>query len=157
VWRWVWIGFFRDGCFARPAIAARLKTNPASACAGEKRCEIEMPDDDDDLFGQDENETADDFDRLTDVLFQRVAEFAEDEDVSDEALSEMLLRLSLTIRMMTYVMSVAKPSGGGLKLDLDRYRRDAEEFIREMKKDADQIVAQAKMTIEVAALEEDET
>ena len=116
-----------------------------------------MPDDDDDLFGQDENETADDFDRLTDVLFQRVAEFAEDEDVSDEALSEMLLRLSLTIRMMTYVMSVAKPSGGGLKLDLDRYRRDAEEFIREMKKDADQIVAQAKMTIEVAALEEDET
>jgi hypothetical protein len=114
-----------------------------------------MPDDDD-LFEEDDNETADDFDRLTDVLFQRVAEFAEDEDVSDEALSEMLLRLSLTIRMMTYVMSVAKPSGAGLKLDLDRYRRDAEEFIREMKKDADQVVAQAKLTIALAAAEEED-
>jgi len=47
-------------------------------------------------------------------------------------------------------LSVAKPSGGGLKLDLDRYRRDAEELIREMKRDADQIVAQAKETIEMA-------
>jgi hypothetical protein len=116
-----------------------------------------MPDDDDDLFGEDENEAAEDFERLTDVLFQRVAEFAEDEDVSDEALSQMLLRLSLTVRMMTYVMSVAKPSGGGLKLDLDRYRRDAEELVREMKKDADQIVAQAKETIAAAVLEDDET
>jgi hypothetical protein len=118
-----------------------------------------MPDDDDDLFGEDEseNEAADDFDRLTDRLFQRVAEFAEDEDVPDEILAMLLLRLSLTTRMMTYVMSVAKPSGSGLKLDLDRYRRDAEELIREMKKEADQIVTQAKMTIETAGLDEDES
>ena len=45
----------------------------------------------------------------------------------------------------------------GLKLELDRYRKDAEEFIRELKKDADQIVAQAKLRIATAALEEDET
>jgi hypothetical protein len=78
-----------------------------------------MPDNDfDDLFGEDETEAADDFDRLSDILFQRIAEFAEDEDVTDEILPMMLLRLSLTVRMMTYVMSVAKPSGGGLKLDL---------------------------------------
>ena len=112
---------------------------------------------DDDLFGDDENEAADDFDRLTDILFQRVAEFAEDEEVADEILPPLLLRLSLTTRMMTYVTSVAKPSGGGLKLDLDRFRRDAEELIREMKKDADQIVAQAKETIETALSEDDET
>jgi hypothetical protein len=124
-----------------------------------KHNEVEMPDnnDDDDLFGEDENEAAEDFDRLTDILFQRVAEFAEDEEVADEILSMLLLRLSLTTRMMTYVVSVAKPSGGGLKLDLDRYRRDAEELIREMKKDADQIVAQAKETIAMAELDEDET
>jgi hypothetical protein len=114
-----------------------------------------MPDDDDDdLFDEDENENeaADDFDRLTDLLFQRVAEFAEDEDVPDDVLSMLLLRLSLTTRMMTYVMSVAKPSGSGLKLD-----RDAEELIREMKKEADQIVAQAKMTIATAGVDEDES
>jgi hypothetical protein len=116
-----------------------------------------MPDDDDDMFGEEENEAADDFDRLTDLLFQCVAEFAEDEDVPDEILSMLLLRLSLTTRMMTYVMSVAKPSGSGLKLDLDRYRRDAEELIREMKKEADQIVTQAKMTIATAGLDEDES
>jgi hypothetical protein len=151
------IGLF-FGWAALPArqFAVRLKPNPALACADKEHCEIEMPDDDDDQFGEDENETADDFDGLTDILFQRVAEFAEDEDVSDEALSEMLLRLSLTIRMMTYVMSVAKPSGAGLKLDLDRYRRDAEEFIREMKKDADEIVTKAKMTIAVAAADEED-
>jgi hypothetical protein len=117
-----------------------------------------MPDNDDDLFGEDEeNEAADDFDRLTDILFQRIAEFAEDEEVADEILPPLLLRLSLTTRMMTYVTSVAKPSGAGLKLDLDRFRRDAEELIREMKKDADQIVAQAKQTIVAALSEDDET
>ena len=40
-----------------------------------------MPDGNDDLFGEDENDAVDDFDRLTDVLFQHVSEFADEEDV----------------------------------------------------------------------------
>src|SRR5579872_1998379 len=102
--------------------------------------EAEMPDQNDDPFGEDEDEAVRDFNRLTDVLFHRVSEFAEDEGVADEILPLLLLRISLTMRMMAYAMSVSKPSGGGLRLDLDRFRRDAEDLIREMKKDADQFI-----------------
>ena len=50
---------------------------------------------------------------------------------------------------------MAKPSGGGLKLDLDRFRRDADELIREMKKDADHFIAEARESM-AAELDEDE-
>ena len=71
-------------------------------------------------------------------------DFADEEDVADDILPLLLLRLSATMRMMAYAVSVAKPSGGGLKLDLDRFRRDADELIREMKKDADRFIAQVR-------------
>jgi hypothetical protein len=116
-----------------------------------------MPDDKDDLFDEDANEAIADFDRLTDLLFQRVDEFAEEEDVADELLAPLLLRLALTMRMVIYAATAAKPSGGGLKLDLDRFRRDIEDLIREMKKDADRFIAQAKESRAAAELGEDES
>ena len=106
-----------------------------------------MPDESDDLFGEDGDEAVDDFNRLTDLLFERVSEFADEEDVPDDILPLLLLRLSATTRMMAYAVSVAKPSGGGLKLDLDRFRRDADELIREMKKDADRFIAQVRKSM----------
>lgn len=111
--------------------------------------------DGDDVFGESEDEGVRDFNRLSDILFRRVGEFADAEGVADDILALLLLRLSLTIRMMSYAMSVAKPSGGGLRLDLDRFRRDADDLIREMKKDADQFIARVKQTI--AAAEQGET
>jgi hypothetical protein len=113
-----------------------------------------MPDMDDDSF---EDEAIDDFNRLSELLVEHITAFAEEEDVPDGILPALLLRLSLTMRMMTYMVSTAKPSGSGLKLDLDRYRREAEELIREMKKDADRLVAEAKETLAAAELEEDDT
>jgi hypothetical protein len=110
-----------------------------------------MPDHQDDLFGEDGDEELEDFDRLTEILYQRVLEFAEDEEVDDELLSPLLLRLALTSRMVAYAATAAKPSGGGLKLDLDRFRRDVEDVIRAAKKDADQFIAQAKESIAAAA------
>jgi len=71
-----------------------------------------MPDDKDDLFGEDGDEAIDDFDRLTELLFQRVSEFAEEEEVADELLSPLLLRLALTMRMVAYAGAAAKPSTG---------------------------------------------
>ena len=50
----------------------------------ERRSEAEMTEDDDDLSGEGGDEALDDFDRLTDSLYQRVLEFTEDEDVDDE-------------------------------------------------------------------------
>ena len=116
-----------------------------------------MPDNNDDRFGEEGDDAVADFNRLTDLLFQRVSEFADEEDVPDDVLPLLLLRLSATTRMMAYAMSVAKPSGGGLKLDLDRFRRDADELIREMKKDADRFIAQARESISEAELDEDES
>ena len=121
------------------------------------RSEVAMPDNNDDLFGEDSDDTVADFNRLTDLLFQRVSEFADEEDVADDILPLLLLRLSATTRMMAYAMSVAKPSGGGLKLDLDRFRRDADELIRGMKKDADRFIAEARESLAAAEPGEDES
>jgi hypothetical protein len=116
-----------------------------------------MPDEKDDLFDEDGEEAVRDFDRLTEMLFQRVVEFAEEEDIADELLSPLLLRLALTTRMVAYTATAAKPSSAGLKLDLDRFRRDIEHLIRATKKDADQIIAQAREEIAAAEPDEDES
>jgi hypothetical protein len=114
-----------------------------------------MADDNEELFGDDEDQAVDDFNRLSDLLFLRISEFSEQEDVADELLPLMLLRLAVTMRMMNYVVSVDKPSGFGLKLDLDRFRRDAEDLFREMKKESDDFIAQAKETIASASQDEE--
>ena len=115
-----------------------------------------MSDDQEDLFDENGNDLLDNFDRLTHSLFERVSEFAEDEEIDDELLSMLLFRLSLTTRMMAYAENAAKPSAGGLKLDLDRFGRDIETHLRESKKDADRFVAEAKASIAAAEREEDE-
>lgn len=112
---------------------------------------------DDDLSNDDEGEARSEFERLTDLLFQHISDFADDEEVPDGWLPLLLLRLSMTTRMMAYATSVAKPSAGGLKLDLDRFRRDAEDLIREMKKDAERYIARAKEAIAASELEDDGT
>jgi hypothetical protein len=117
---------------------------------------VDMSGSDDDLFDEEGHGEAEEFDRLTDRLFEHISKFADDEDIPDEWLPLMLLRLSLTTRMMAYATSVAKPSAGGLKLDLDRFRQDAEAFIREMKKDAERFIAEAKEAIATQGQEEDE-
>jgi len=113
-----------------------------------------MPDSDDDVLGENDQNDVGEFDRLTDLLFEQISDFADDEDVPDALLPMLLLRLSLSTRMMAYATSVAKPSAGGLKLDLDRFRHDAEELIREMKKEAERFIAQAKEAIAMSELEE---
>jgi hypothetical protein len=115
-----------------------------------------MSDENDDLFGENEDEAMEEFRRLSTILYERVTEFAEDEDVADDILPLLLLQLSVNLRMVNYTESVAKPSAGGLKLDLDRFRRDADDLFRETKKDADGFIARAKEAIAAAAREDDE-
>jgi hypothetical protein len=115
-----------------------------------------MADESDDVFNEDGEEAGDRIERLTDDLFQHISEFADEEDIPDEALSLMLLRLALTLRMMTYPVSVAKPSASGLKLELDRFRQDAEGMVRAAKKDAEQFIATAKEEIAAAEADGDE-
>jgi hypothetical protein len=116
---------------------------------------IAMPDHDD-LFDDDGEETLAEFDRLTQLLSQHVVKFADDEDISDEMLSALLLRIAMTSRMVGYIATTAKPSAGGLKLDLDRFRRDVEDVVRETKKDAEAFIAHTKASIAAAELDEDD-
>ena len=91
-----------------------------------------------------EFEAEDDFDRMRDLLHEKLSEFAEEHDVPVGALSPLLLDLAVTSRMMDYVLSAAKPSAAGLKLDLDRMRRDVEDFMRDCKRSADEFIDHAK-------------
>ena len=116
-----------------------------------------MSDDHEKLFDEDGNDIRDDFDRLTHLLFERVSELAEEEEIDDELLSLLLFRLSLMMRKMAYAQTAAKPSAGGLKLDLDRFGRDIEAVLRESKKDADRFITVAKEAIAGAEREEHES
>jgi hypothetical protein len=109
----------------------------------------------DELFDEQEDAEADELDRLTDLLFLRISDFADEEEVGDDVLGLLLLRLALTTRMMSYVVSVDKPSSFGLKLDLDRFRRDVDELVREMKHEAEAFIEQAKDAIVAARKEQD--
>ena len=116
-----------------------------------------MSDDQENLFDEDGNDLLDDLDRLTHSLFERVSEFADEEEIDDELLAMLLFRLSLTTRMMAYAQNAAKPSAGGLKLDLDRFGRDIETHLRESKKDADRFITEVKASIAAAGQDEDES
>jgi hypothetical protein len=130
-------------------------STPTARTKPGKQNGIAMPDDND-LFDDDGQETLDEFDRLTDLLSQHVVKFADEEDIPDEMLAPLLLRIAVTSRMVGYVASTAKPSAGGLKLDLDRFRRDVDDIVRETKKDAEGFIARAKEEIAAAELDEDE-
>ena len=84
------------------------------------------------------------FDRMRDMLHARISEFAEEHDLPVGALSPLLLDLAVTSRMMDYVLSVEKPSGGGLKRDLDRMQREVDHFVRDCKRHADEFVDHSK-------------
>jgi hypothetical protein len=111
---------------------------------------------DDDLFDGDDTGAADDWEQLTHRLFKAVSDFADEENIDDETLPLMLLQISVTTRAMAYPMLVAKPSVGGLKLDLDRFGRAADDLIREYKKDAARFLEEAKALL-AAEDQQDET
>ena len=73
-----------------------------------------MSDDQENLFDDDVNDLRNEIDELSHSLFERVSEFAEEEDIDDELLSLLLFRLSVITRKMAYTQTAAKPSAGGL-------------------------------------------
>jgi hypothetical protein len=120
-----------------------------------RQSEANMSHGSDEPFGDAENEAIDELNELSELLLNRIVDFAEEENIAQEMLSPMLMRLSVTLRMMDYMTSVAKPSGSGLKCDLERFQREVDDTIRDMKKDADRIVAESKQAMTEAG--EDET
>ena len=59
-------------------------------------------------------------------------------------LAAMVLDLAVSLRMIAYANSVEKPSVSGLKMELDRFNKDAEEHARSAKQDAEGFIAEVK-------------
>jgi hypothetical protein len=90
------------------------------------------------------------------ALHQLVQDYMDEHDLSDEITSLILLNMSVRMRMVGYALETEKPSASGLKLDLDRFRREIDDCIRDAKKNADQFIAEAKEALAAAEKEADD-
>ena len=109
----------------------------------------------DDLFDlkSDDEAARAEYERLRQGLQDAISDFADEEGISHAHLALLLLDLGVTSRMVDYVLSVQKPSGIGLKLELDRFRREIDDFIRSSKKSAEELVAALKKALAEAESE----
>jgi hypothetical protein len=98
----------------------------------------------------------DEFHRMRDMLYAHISDFAEEHDLPIGALSPLLVELTVLTRMTDYALSVAKPSASGLKLELDRMRRDVDQVVRNCKQNADEFLAHSKDAIREAQEQEAE-
>ena len=112
-----------------------------------------------DIENQNSGVTKGHYERWRQKLHERVSEIAEEEDLSFGMLALLLVDLGITSYMIEYVTSTSKPSVGGLKLDLDRFQREIDDYIRGCKRDADRFIESSKGLFEVleAELRKDES
>jgi hypothetical protein len=101
-----------------------------------------------------ETDGPDDYQHMHQALHEHITEFAEKHDLPDGAVSLLLLDIGVTMRMIDYATTVDKPSASGLKLELDRLRREVDELIRNAKKGADEFIDHAKDAIRQAEQDE---
>ena len=103
----------------------------------------------DELFDDPELDAAGEFyARWRAALLDRVAEFAEAEQLAAEQVSDLLLDIGLGFATVDYLEIAEKPSVSGLRLHLDRLRRDFDEMVRFEKKHADERMAHFRATLE---------
>jgi hypothetical protein len=92
--------------------------------------------------------------RHNDALDELVTEYMDKHDISMGAASFLLLTLAVKMRMAAYGLETEQPSVSGLKLDLDRFRREVEDVVREAKKSAEEFIREVKTKL--AELENEE-
>jgi len=95
----------------------------------------------------DELELDEEYEELRRELRSRLEGFADEHDLPEGVLAALLLEMALMSRTLDYLGSVEKPSGSGLRLELDRFRRDIDEVMRAAKKGADALIAEAKQAM----------
>jgi len=98
----------------------------------------------------------DEFDRHSGAIYQLVQDYIDEHDLLEEMMSVVLLNLSVRLRMVGYALDTEKPSAAGLKLDLDRFRREMDDGVRAAKKDAELFIAEVKAARVEAENEADE-
>ncbi len=103
----------------------------------------------DDQFDDDPDLVAvvDEMDRHSHELYNLVTDYMDEHDVSEAMASHLLLGLALNLRMLAYGLETGQPSASGLRLDLDRFRREVEDVIRDTKKGAEAFIDEVRSAL----------
>jgi hypothetical protein len=107
----------------------------------------------------DNAEAVDELDQHGLALHEMIQDYLDEHDLPDRMGSLILLSIGIRMRMIGYAMETEQPSAGGLKMDLDRFRKEIEECIRTAKKGADEFIEEAlilRSEMESETEEEDE-
>jgi len=103
--------------------------------------------DSDDPFGEepeDMKQFADDLERHSHELHERICDYMNEEDIDESYVAHLLLESAINLRMSAYGIYVENPSVAGLKIDLDRMGRELEEMLRAAKKGAEEYIRLVK-------------
>ena len=87
---------------------------------------------------------AEEFERHRDDLHDIILSYMDEEELDEAYVAELMIDMTVRMRMIAYGFSVEKPSAGGLKLELDRLQADMGEVLREAKKGAEEFVGYIK-------------
>jgi len=100
----------------------------------------------DDLSGGDPaiEEFAQEFERHRGVLYERIRDFMDEEEIDESYLVPLLVDAAVRLRMTAYGLDVESPSVAGLKLDIDRLRGEVNDFLRDAKKGAEEYIRHVK-------------
>jgi hypothetical protein len=102
----------------------------------------------------DDSEPTRRYEELRDLMFTAVNDCAEDHDIPPAALALLLVDLGVSSYILAYVLRTGKPSALGLKLELDRFGREIEDFLRSRKKSAAEFVSGAVRALDAPASNE---
>jgi hypothetical protein len=101
-----------------------------------------------DLIDEDLAAFEEEYDEHREALFDLISGYAEENELDDAMLTGLLLDLAVSMRMVIYAHGIEKPSASGLKLELDRFLKEVGEHVREVKKGAEEFIAEVKADIE---------
>ena len=105
----------------------------------------------DDLSSDHEDAAFEAYEAHRTALMQMLSEFAEQQDIDEGLLAELLLEAAVSMSALDYALSVAKPSESGLKMQFDRFQRGFGDLIRLSKKDARNHLARMLKALDEAA------
>jgi hypothetical protein len=102
--------------------------------------------DSDDVLGDDPElgTVREEFERHRKALYERISQYMEEEEISEGYATQLLLDATISMRMAAYGLEVESPSVAGLKLDLDRLRREVDDLVRDAKKSAEEYIRNIK-------------
>jgi hypothetical protein len=109
-----------------------------------------------DLFGDDPAIAAAmaEMDQHGRAIYELVSDYMDEHEVTEAMACQLMVGIALNMRMLAYGVEVDNPSSGGLKLDLDRFRQEFEDIVRDAKNGADGFIETIKSAL--ATDDEDE-